>query len=348
VTTAVRTIDLRSDTVTLPSPSMRQAIANAEMGDDLLGDDPTTKRLEAMAAERMGKEAAVFVASGTMGNLVSLLTHCSHGDEAIAGHMAHILQSEVGGGAGVAGVQLRTAHNDEQGRFDLDEVRSLVRHGESASPITKLICLENTHNFCNGAALPASYVSEVAAVAREAGAALHIDGARIFNAAIALETTAAELVRDARSVTFCLSKGLACPVGSLICADGEFIAKARRMRRMVGGGMRQSGVLAAAGVVALEEMVDRLADDHANLRFLAEGLARFPQLKVDPELAQTNILFATPVGIDGPKLAAALKERGVLTSMALGRLRFVTHYGIERGDIEQALDVTREAINSVS
>jgi threonine aldolase len=327
---------------------MRQAMVTADIGDDLLGDDPTTRRLEAMAAERMGKEAALFVASGTMGNLVSLLTHCSRGEEAIAGHMAHILQSEVGGGAGVAGVQIRTAHNDERGRFDLDEVRSLVRHGEAASPSTALICLENSHNFCNGAALPASYVSEVAALARESRAALHVDGARIFNAAVALETTPAELVREARSVTFCLSKGLACPVGSLICADGDFIARARRMRRMVGGGMRQSGVLAAAGIVALEEMVDRLADDHANLRYLAEGLARFPQIQVDANLAETNILFATPVGIDGPRLAAALKERGVLTSMALGRLRFVTHYGIERGDIEQALEITREAIESLA
>jgi threonine aldolase len=349
VTTAVRTIDLRSDTVTLPSPSMRQAMANAEMGDDLLGDDPTTRRLEAMAAERMGKEAAIFVASGTMGNLVSLLTHCTgRGEEVIAGHMAHILQSEVGGGAGVAGVQLRTAHNDERGRLDIGEIRSLIRGGESASPTTKLVCLENTHNFCNGAALPASYVSEVAAVAREHGMALHVDGARIFNAAIALETMPAELVREARSVTFCLSKGLACPVGSVICADGEFVARARLMRRMVGGGMRQSGVLAAAGIVALEEMVDRLADDHANARVLAEGLAKFPQLKVAPDLVQTNILFATPVGIDGGKLQAALKERGVLCSGALGRLRFVTHYGIERGDIDQALDLTREAINSLA
>ena len=349
MTTAVRTIDLRSDTVTLPSPSMRQAIANADMGDDLLGDDPTTKRLEAMAAERMGKEAAIFVASGTMGNLVSLLTHTTgRGEEVIAGHMAHILQSEVGGGAGVAAIQIRTAHNDERGRLDLDEIRSLIRRGESASPITRLICLENTHNFCNGAALPASYIGEVAAVARENGLALHIDGARIFNAAIALETTPAELVREARSVTFCLSKGLACPVGSLICADREFIDRARLMRRMVGGGMRQSGVLAAAGVVALEEMVDRLADDHVNARALAEGLAKFPQLKVDPNLAQTNILFATPVGIDGGKLQVALKERGVLCSGALGRLRFVTHYGIERGDIDAALDAIKEAIGSFS
>jgi threonine aldolase len=348
MTTAVRTIDLRSDTVTLPTPAMREAMANAELGDDLLGDDPTTKRLEAMAAERMGKEAGLFVASGTMGNLVSILAHCQRSEEAIAGHMAHVLQSELGGAAGLAGVQIRTAHNDERGRFDLDEVRSLIRHGETSSPRTALICLENTHNFANGAALPASYTAEVAAIAREAGAQLHIDGARIFNAAIALETTPAELAKEARSVTFCLSKGLSCPVGSLICADGEFIARARRLRRMVGGGMRQSGVLAAAGIVALEEMVDRLADDHANARLLAEGLVKFPQLKIDPALAQTNILFATPVGIAGPELAAALKERGVLTSMALGRLRFVTHYGIERGDIEQALDITSEAIASLA
>ena len=226
-TTASRVVDLRSDTVTLPTPNMREAMARAEVGDDLMGDDPTTKRLEAMAAERMGKEAALFVASGTMANLVSLLSHCSRSDEAIVGSMAHILQSEVGGAAGLGGIGLRSARNDESGRYDLDEARALVRHGEASAPRTALFCLENTHNFANGSALPASYISEVAALARESGAKLHIDGARIFNAAAALETTPAELVREADSVSFCLSKGLSCPVGSMVCGSTEFIAKAR-------------------------------------------------------------------------------------------------------------------------
>jgi threonine aldolase len=348
VTTALRTVDLRSDTVTKPTPAMREAMANAEVGDDALGDDPTVQRLEAMAAARMGKEAALFTPSGTMANLVSLLTHCGRGEEAIVGHLSHMVQAEVGGAAGVAGVNLRPAHNDEQGRMDLDEIRSLIRPREGFYPRTALVCLENTHNYCNGSPLPASYTAEVAAIAHEAGARFHIDGARIFNAAIALETTPKELVRDADSVSFCLSKGLSAPVGSLICSDADFIARARRNRRMVGGGLRQVGVVAAAGIVALEEMVDRLADDHANLRYLADGLASIPGIKVDPSLAQTNILFWSHESIDSVKLSQALRQRGVLCTMVHGRLRTLTHHGIEREDIDYALEVTREVTASLA
>lgn len=348
MTTAQRTVDLRSDTVTQPTPAMREAMARAEVGDDVLGDDPTVKRLEAMAAARLGKEAALFTTSGTMANLVSLLTHCGRSDEAIVGHMAHMVQSELGGAAGVAGVNLRQAHNDEHGRLDLDEVRSMVRHGEGSAPRTALIAIENTHNFCNGSPLPASYTAEVAQIAREAGAKLHIDGARIFNAAIALETTPAELAKDADSVTFCLSKGLSAPVGSLICSDAAFIERARRNRRMVGGGLRQVGVVAAAGIVALEEMVDRLADDHANLRHLAQGLAFIPGVQVDPSLAQTNILFWKHERIDSAALAAALRERGVLSSMVHGRLRMLTHHGVERGDIDYVLQTVKEVTASLA
>ena len=340
-------MDLRSDTVTLPTPAMRDAMAHAELGDDVLGHDPTVQRLEAMAAERLGKEAALFVASGTMANLVSLLTHCQRSDEAIAGSMAHIVQSELGGAAGVAGINLRQARNDEQGLMDLDEVRSMVRHGESSAPRTALICLENTHNFCNGSAVPASYTSELAAIARDAGAAFHIDGARIFNAAIALETTARDLAREADSVTFCLSKGLSAPVGSMICGSAVFIDRARRNRRMVGGGMRQSGVIAAAGIVALEEMVDRLADDHANARYLAQGLAQIPGVEVDPTLVQTNILFWKHSRIDSAVLAGRLRESGILASMVHGRLRMLTHYGVEPADIDYALETIREVAASL-
>ena len=348
MSTATRVIDLRSDTVTQPTPAMREAMVTAPLGDDALGDDPTVKRLEAMAAERLGKEAALYVASGTMANLVSLLTHCGRGDEAIVGSMAHMVQSEVGGAAGVAGVNLRQARNDEHGLMDLDEVRSLVRHGESSAPRTALVCLENTHNFCNGSAVPASYTSELAALARESGAMLHIDGARIFNAAIALETTAKELAREADSVSFCLSKGLSAPVGSLICGSTEFIDKARRNRRMVGGTMRQAGVIAAAGIVALEEMVDRLADDHANARYLAQELAKIPGVEIDPSLVQTNILFWKHAAIDTPLLAGRLRESGVLCSMVHGRLRMLTHHGIEREDIDDALEIIREVSASLS
>jgi threonine aldolase len=347
VTTALRTVDLRSDTVTHPTPAMREAMVKAELGDDVLGDDPTVKRLEAMAAERMGKEAGLYVPSGTMANLVSLLTHCQRSDEAIVGHMAHIVQSELGGAAGVAGINLRQARNDEHGRMDLDEIRSMVRHGEGSAPRTALICLENTHNFCNGSALPASYTAEVAAIAREAGAALHIDGARIFNAAIALETEPAELVKDADSMTFCLSKGLSAPVGSVICSSAEFIQRARRNRRMVGGGLRQSGVLAAAGIVALEEMVDRLADDHANARHLANGLSKIPGISIDASLVQTNILFFRPEAMDAAELGRRLRERGVLSSGTGGRVRMVTHHGIEQTDIDYVLEVMREVVASL-
>jgi threonine aldolase len=300
-----------------------------------------------MAAERLGKEAAVFVPSGTMANLVSLLTHCQRGDEAIAGSLAHMVQSEVGGAAGVAGVNIRQARNDEHGLMDLEEVRALVRYGESTmAPRTAVICLENTHNFCNGSAIPASYTSELAAIARGAGAKLHIDGARIFNAAIALETTAKDLAREGDSVSFCLSKGLSAPVGSLICGGGEFIDRARRNRRMVGGTMRQAGVIAAAGIVALDEMVDRLADDHLNARYLAQGLSQIPGVEIDVALVQTNILFWRHTGIETPALAARLRERGVLCSMVHGRLRMLTHHGIEREDIDSALETIREVTAS--
>jgi threonine aldolase len=347
MTTAQRVVDLRSDTVTKPSPAMREAIFNAELGDDALGDDPTVKRLEATAAERLGKEAGLFVASGTMANLVSLLTHCRRGDEAIAGSMAHMLNVEVAGAAAVAGVQIRAAHNDDSGRMSLDEIRGLVRPPGAYSPRTAVISIENTHNFCYGSALPASYTAEVAAIAHEAGAALHIDGARIFNAAIALETTPAELAKDADTVTFCLSKGLACPVGSVLCGPEPWIREARRQRRMVGGGMRQVGILAAAGIVALDEMVDRLADDHANARALADGLAKIDGINIDPSKVQTNILFFEPDGLDGAELGRRLTERGILWTGTPRRFRVVTHYGIEREDIDYALETIREVVASL-
>ncbi len=323
-------------------------MASAEVGDDALGDDPTVKHLEAMAAERLGKEAGLFTASGTMANLVSLLTHCGRGDEAIAGHLSHIVQAEVGGAAGLASVNVRQAHNDEHGRMDINEMRDLIRPREGYFPRTALICIENTHNYCNGSALPVSYTAEVAALAHEAGAALHIDGARIFNAAAALETTPAELAKDSDSVTFCLSKGLSAPMGSIVCGDAEFIHRARINRRMVGGGLRQVGIVAAAGIVALEEMVDRLADDHANARHLADGLAQIPGIEIDPSKVQTNIMFWKHRSIETAKLNAALRERGVLSTMVHGRVRMLTHYGIERNDIDHALDVIREVTASLS
>jgi threonine aldolase len=323
-------------------------MANAEVGDDSLGDDPTVQRLEALAAERMGKEAGLFTVSGTMANLVALLTHCGRGDEAIAGHLSHIVQAEVGSAAGVASVNVRQARNDDQGRMEIEEIRSLIRPREGYFPRTALVCIENTHNYCNGSALPVSYMTEVAALAHEGGAAVHVDGARIFNAAAALETTPAELAKDAESVTFCISKGLAAPMGSVICGSKDFIARARRNRRMVGGGLRQAGVVAAAGIVALEEMVDRLSDDHANARYLADGLTSIPGVEIDASKVQTNIMFWKHRDIDTVKLNAALRDRGILSTMVQGRLRMLTHYGIEREDIDHALEVIREVTESLS
>jgi len=346
--TSARTIDLRSDTVTHPSPAMREAIFRAELGDDVLGDDPTVKALEEKAAAKLGKEAALFVASGTMANLVSLLVHCQRGEEAIVGSMSHILQIEQAGAAALGSIQLRSARNDERGRLDLDEVRAAIRPPGLYQPRTALIALENTHNAMNGSALSAAYTAEVAAIAHGAGAALHVDGARIFNAAIALETTAEALVREADSVSFCLSKGLACPIGSMIAGTGEFIEAARRTRRIVGGGMRQIGILAAAGIVALDDMIDRLADDHASARLLAEGLASIKGISAIPELVQTNILFFTlDAGIDATAFRERCKERGILYSGGPVRWRMVTHYGIERDDVEFALEQIREVATSL-
>jgi threonine aldolase len=344
----MKIIDLRSDTVTHPTPAMREAMFRAEVGDDVLGDDPTVKRLERLAADRMGKEAAVYVASGTMANLVSLLAHCSRGDEAIVGSESHILHHEVASAAGVGGIQLREVRNDEAGRVDPDDVKRVIRTPDIHSPRTAVVCLENTHNRCGGAAVPQSVTTAVARVAHDAAIPLHIDGARIFNAAIALETTPAELVREADSVSFCLSKGLSAPIGSLVCGGEEFVARARKARKMLGGGMRQVGIIAAAGIVAIEEMVDRLADDHANARLLAEGLATIPGIKLDPTSVQTNIVIFELEGIERTALQQAMRERGVLSTGVPPKVRLVTHHGIERADVAEALERTREAVASLA
>ncbi len=337
-----RIIDLRSDTVTVPSDGMRRAIADAAVGDDVFGEDPTVRRLEAMAAERTGKEAAVYVASGTMSTLVAIMTHCQRGDEVVVGSEAHILHYEVAGAAGVAAVQLRAVPNGACGELDIDEVEAVMRGENVHTPRTALLCIENTHNRCGGAAISVEQTQALADVARRHGARVHIDGARIFNAALALDTTVAALAEPADSVGFCLSKGLGAPVGSVLCGDGEFIARARKNRKLLGGGMRQAGVIAAAGVYALDHMVDRLADDHANARLLARGLAELPMVDLDPESVDTNIVsFRTG---DAIGFARSLKRAGVLCTMpGPGRLRMVTHYGIERADIENALERARTA-----
>jgi threonine aldolase len=336
----LKTIDLRSDTVTLPTPAMREAMYRAQVGDDVYGEDPTVNRLEAMAAEQMGKEAGLFVVSGTMGNLVALLTHCQRGDEVVLGDQSHSFVYEAGGSAALGGIHPRPLPNQPDGTLDPAQVEAAIRSENVHFPRTRLICLENTHNRCGGTVLSPDYMARIGALVRRYGLALHLDGARVFNAAIALDVDVEELTRDADSVMFCLSKGLSAPVGSVLCGSETFIREARRARKIVGGGMRQAGIIAAAGVVALEQMVDRLAEDHANAHRLAEGLAEIPGLAIDPEKVQTDIVIfeLTAQDMTPAELVAGLRAEGVLLLAIEGRrLRAVTHYGIEAEDIETAL-----------
>ncbi len=340
-------IDLRSDTITKPTPAMRRAMAEAEVGDDVLGDDPTVIRLEELSAARLGKEAGLFVASGTMGNLVSLLAHCGRGDEVILGDLAHTFINEQGGMAALGGIQPHTVRNQPDGTLDLDDVAAAIRGNNIHYPRTRLITVENTHNLCSGAALTPEYMAGLGKLARAHGLPVHVDGARIFNAAIALGVDVKRLARDADSVTFCLSKGLAAPVGSVIVGSRAFIAEARRMRKVVGGGMRQVGVLAAAGIVALEQMVDRLAEDHANAQALVDGLAGVPGIAVEPSPCRTNIVYmrVTHPQMDARQLQERLGAQGVLM-LALGPrlIRAVTHYHLTRQDVDAAVQVIREVL----
>ena len=339
-------IDLRSDTVTRPVPAMREAMATAVVGDDVIGDDPTVKALEEAAAAAVGKEAALFVPSGTMANLVSLLTHCGRGDEAIVGSESHILHHEGVGAPALGGISLRSVQNDARGHIDAAEVEAAIRGG---SPRTTVVCLENTQNRRGGAAIPVSEMRQIAEVAHASGAALHVDGARIFNAAIALETDAKTLLADADTVSFCFSKGLGAPVGSVLTGSSDFIERTRPIRRQVGGGMRQSGILAAAALYALEHHVARLTEDHANAKRLAQGLATMPGVIVDPDAVDTNMVFLRFEGIEGPQFQAALAERGVLASTPVpGALRMVTHLDVSADEIEEAIVRAAAAAESLA
>ncbi|MGD2206743.1 MAG: low-specificity L-threonine aldolase [Anaerolineae bacterium] len=344
-----RIVDLRSDTVTLPTLAMRQAIFEAELGDDVYGEDPTINRLEALSAERLGKEAAMFVPSGTMANLTCLLTHCARGEEAIMGHMAHTFLFEAGGSAAVGGIHPRTVPNQPDGTLKLDDIQAAIRADNPHYPRTRLICLENTHNRCGGAVLTPDYMAQVHALADRYGLSIHLDGARIFNAAVALGVEPALLARHADSVSFCLSKGLSAPVGSLVCGSTEFVQEARRARKVLGGGMRQAGVLAAAGIVALETMVDRLAEDHAHAYQLAEGLADLPGIVLDPARVQTNIVIfeMAPETLSPADFAAGLAALGLKVNPIEGRrLRAVTHHSIEAADIDWAIAAARRVLEA--
>ncbi|MBU0595470.1 low-specificity L-threonine aldolase [Candidatus Bipolaricaulota bacterium] len=356
----MKLIDLRSDTVTRPTDGMRQAMAAARVGDDVFEEDPTVNELEARMAALLGKEAGLFVASGTMGNLVAMLSHADRGDEIILGNLSHTFLYEAGGCAALGGIHPHVLPNEPDGTLDLEAIELAIRNANDPhQPPTRMIVLENTHNRCGGVALSLDYCDAVAAVARKHGLTLHLDGARLFNAAVALIVEPAALAAFADSVTVCLSKALGAPVGSVLCGTREFIRRARRMRKIVGGGMRQVGILAAAGLYALDHHIERLAEDHENARVLASGVDRIeglscPQAHASPGAAWTNLVYVHVDGravgmpeLDAAQLTAQLREAGVL-AIPLGRdgrqMRMVTHIDVDRTDIETALAALQSAL----
>lgn len=334
-------VDLRSDTVTYPTPAMREAMAKAPVGDDVYGEDPTVNRLQEMAAEMMGKEAGLFVASGTMGNLTGILAHCQRGDEIIVGNKNHVFLHEAGGVSVLGGVHSYQLRNQPDGSLALADVASAIRTNDPHEPITRLVCLENTHNSCGGTFQTPDYIREVSEFAHERGLFIHLDGARIFNAAVAQGVKAKDLAEPVDSITFCLSKGLCAPVGSVLCGSKGFIAKATRLRKMLGGGMRQAGILAAAGIVALETMIDRLAQDHIRAKKLADGLKQIPALVLDPGTPMTNMVFmklAPGLTFTTEDVVEELKKRNVLIDVAGERyFRLVTHYWIDDEMVEDTI-----------
>jgi threonine aldolase len=342
-------VDLRSDTVTQPTPAMREAMATAEVGDDVFGEDPTVNHLEVMAAERMGKEAALFVPSGTMGNLAAVLAHCGRGDEVILGDLTHTYLYEAGGVAALGGVHPRPIPNQADGTLALEAIEAAIREDDVHYPISRLVCLENTHNRCGGVPLTVEYTRKVGELAHCHDLRLHLDGARIFNAAAAQGVAARLLAAPADSITFCFSKALCAPVGSALCGDEAFVRRARRIRKQLGGGMRQAGILAAAGIVALETMVDRLAEDHARARRLAEELSRIPGILLDPGTPHTNMVYlnlAEEVPLDAAQITGRLWPMGVRVEPS-GRRRFrlVLHYWVDDAGVERAVEGFRRALD---
>ena len=349
-------IDLRSDTVTVPTDAMREAMASAVVGDDVYGEDPTVNRLQEMMAERVGMEAGLFVASGTMGNIAAILTHAGRGDEMLLGNLAHMFLYEGGGAAGLAGVHSHIIPNGDDGTIDLEAIEEAIRADNIHFPVSRLLCLENTHNRCGGAVLPTSYTTAACELAHAHGMAVHLDGARLFNAAVALNVPATDLTRGVDSVMICLSKGLGAPVGSVLCGSRAFIKRALRMRKVIGGAMRQAGIIAAAGIYALEHNVDRMADDHINATHLAKGISSIPGLTCtshDGSKAPTNLVYFTVDGaaigdpsLNADALSLRLREHGVLAS-SLGsssQMRMVTHIGLDATDIEQTITALRSSM----
>jgi threonine aldolase len=337
----MKPIDLRSDTLTQPTSAMREAMANAEVGDDVFEEDPTLKKLETLAAKKTGKESALFVPSGTMGNLISVLTHCQRGDEILLGDRSHIFMHEVGGIAALGGVHPRTIPNNADGTLPLELLENSIRHSDIHYPPTRLICLENTHNFCQGAPLSPDYMGSVKEIAMRHDLRIHLDGARVFNAAVAQNIEVKKLTGPADSIMFCLSKGLSAPVGSLVCGSNDFIKRARKYRKMVGGGMRQAGHLAAAGLVALENLVERLKEDHRNAKTLAEKLTSIKGIELDQPDVKSNIIFfkVNPSLIAGESFVSKLEENSIKILMTEpGVFRAVLHREVSA---EQVDTVTR-------
>lgn len=344
----MRIVDLRSDTVTEPTLKMRQAMKEAEVGDDGFGEDPTTNRLEKIAAEKVGKEDALFVCSGTMGNLIAIMVHTKPGDGVICDRKAHINTMVSGNTAALAGVTTCPLNVDEFGRFDMEELESSINLDDIRFSKTSLIIIENTNNLAGGAVITPDETSKIIKIAKKNGLHLHIDGARIFNSAVAQGVEVSELTKGCDSIMFCISKGLASPVGSIIAGTKKFIEEARCKRKMLGGGMRQTGILAACGIVSLEEMIDRLLDDHENARYLAEGLARIDGFNVNLETVQTNIVcfkFRLPK-LNCKEFVESLSPKGILAVYFKGDDgRMVTHKDLNRSDIIYALEVITNVVS---
>ena len=338
----MRYIDLRSDTVTQPTDAMRQAMLHAEVGDDVYGEDPGVNALEAFGARLLGKQAALFVPSGTMSNLLAVMSHCQRGEGAILGNAAHIYRYEAQGSAVLGSVALQPLPMQRDGTLAFDDIKAALAPDDAHFVQTRLICLENTHN---GKVLPLSYLQEMGRFVAERGLKLHLDGARLFNAAVASETPVEVIAALFDSISICLSKGLGAPVGSLLVGSHDFIARARRLRKMLGGGMRQAGILAQAGLFALEQHVTRLADDHRRAKRLAEGLAALPGIELDLSLVQSNMVFLRLREGESAPLLAFMKERGILFS-GYGELRLVTHLQINDDDIEEVIDAFTEYLGA--
>ena len=341
-------IDLRSDTVTLPTEGMMHAISGAKLGDDVLDEDPTVHELEKKSCEFTGKKAALFVPSGTMANLTAVLAHCERGDEVILGDQAHTFLYEAGGISSLGGIHSHQLKNQDDGTLALDDIRNAIRTENVHFPRTRLICLENTHNRCFGFPLHLNYLHSVRSIADENALKLHVDGARLFNAAVALGISVEELCGPVDSTTFCLSKGLSAPVGSLVCGNTDFIYKVKRLRKVLGGGMRQAGILAAAGIEALETMVDQLALDHHHAKVLADGLSSVDGLHCNPEFVPTNIVYflLERENITGQELVSVMVKNGIqFFELSPKRFRLVTHAGIEGKDVFKTIEIFRKVMH---